>query len=982
MSGKKDVTGANLASSMSPRITRLMAKTKTPVGPKPLEVEVVAVRRSSADEMNPDKSSFLGRKGNDVPGTSSQTLTRPESQMSLADRVLKHLSTPLGSVASVLSPDPAAQQSANKLGDDGSVEVIQSQMTINGSLMNVDPLEEEVAPGPLAPIADLPNVGALDLAGFQTGGTITKAMYDNIMLALHNQEVAKAAANRRVSQNAAQFPVRDLLASSQYPNSILSTSQRNQIGLQHVDRRASSAVARANVPHRMVNAVRPPPLGEPVAGYVPVPGPAFTTTTPLQMDASGKVGRESVYLKDAVLTSVRASSERNQDIITRSCEWLAGNQIQVEDDGDSVSIFDSVSLPAAAGIPPQAISVTTFPRRCRVRDPVRGTTMDWETPIEVARLPEVARSMFMVGGNPESKSIVSQMRAKIDCSNGMANRLCTRLYESTSQYGLEGFFFVLFVLADYKFVLEHNAVEVAIQPAPEGAITTINLAAEGDALELALQAAEDAIATNRICFNRIHLTRVHWNVLRAATLGPVTFQGDNLNGYVGHHLATRLIRFAIYDVGVIAAVPVEVPTSEQIFAAAFHFARLLHAEQCLVRGWVRAQTVVNGQIREDEQFRDMFFMSTLELEVLSMPRPQGRNFMWDFLCDRFELLDPIAGYEVEYNTLATLRQSTSRCPGAVVAALVSLSISTYFNYFNIGGTELNRWAARTDTVVARFLDVALMSRDRNTAPIFQCMAANLAACTGFVVSPSCFRSFAWCAGFNARDIELADGWNSAWARHIPYIVHPISMAWILSAWHTVWGYSGPNPGIHIGAELFSTLPDGMRMVAVHMGDDSYARVAQSSTPFTYIIYGAHFLNIWRQMSRVDFAGRISFVTITRAQSGAIAYGNQFVEDDEWQPAYDDASFSIVPGTLRTYIWESGQVLGPTLRSAHWPAMYYNLMMALGDKREVWAGFPVRRDVRCSTVRRDDVDFAVAMGMTAGDQAMAAAQPSAPENMEN
>lgn len=959
------------------RVTRQSTRLGLTLDPKPVSSRVELLAAAKGGVQNPGDRSSVGSRNFEAPA--SHTWLDPSPVQLPSTSTVGSEPTGAGDSGTSTASSRGASLTENvSIGADGSVSVIKEVTPLESSMMEVDINENSdkspTDPGQLA--------SALEAINFVPGATLTKEMCDLLLQAVKVQCDTAAAMPRGVSKRIPHFPIEEGGPSRLYQNAALSQHQQHQIGLQHIDGRVASAVARSQVPHRLASAVAPPPAPPAPPGYVPVPGPEFSVQTPSQIDQSGKVGNESVYLRDVVGTSVKASLERSQDIITRLVEWHRGNQGAVVDQNDQLTLVDTLVLPQLAGIAPQVQCLESFIRFVDPQDPIRNTHIYWDNYLESARVPEAARGAFMSGGNPESKTIVSQLRAKADVSNGMANRLCTRLYDATSQYALEGLFFSLFFMADYKFTAEQMEIVVALQAAAEGAITNINLAAEGEAMAGAIAAAEDAIVTKRICFNRIHLSSIHINVLRMASRGPTAFEGDNVAQMIHSYFRMPQINFAIYDIAPPVAVPLATPTAEQIWAAAFHIAQLLHAEADLVRGWVRAQAVVNGKHYEDDQQRGPFYMATLELENLSMPRPVGRNFLWDFFCDRFELLDVLVGVEVEYNTLSTLTMADSRCPGALLAGLITISVSTYFTYFNIGGRELNHWAAMTDAPVTRFLSAALVTRSHNVPPVFQCMVSNLTACTGFILSPSCFRTRAFSAGFVGRMLEADDGWAQTWGRRIPYLIRVISVAWVLSAWHTVWGISGPYPGIHIASELFSTLPDGMRLICMHLGDDSYHKMAQSSTPFVYLFYGLHFMNIFRQTARVNDLARIRFITITRAQSGALAYGNQLVDDDDLQPLYDDASFSIIEGTLLSYDWATGQILAPVLSQPTWPDMHYNTMLAMGKREGALAGYPVRRDVRFATVRRDNIDISVALGLASGAAAIDAARPNAPQNEGN
>lgn len=963
------------------RVTRQTTRLGLAANPKPLSTRSELLAAVKAGTKTPGDRASIGPQTTGAAAPAMPVYTSPAPSTSSGSVAPTTQASGSGGTPATTSSSASTVESV-EIGADGSVSVTKQVDPANTSAMEVDPpeVDAEKETAGEKPAADTAN--AFLALNFKPGATVTQEMMDAVMTAMKASAMEAAGRARRPSRVVPNFPIPDTGLPRVYANAAMSEHQQHEAGLQHVDARVASAVARARVPQRMTNAVAPPRATPTPAGYVPVPGPEFSATAPTQLDGSGKVGNESVYLKDVVGTDVRACTEQSQDIITRICEWHAGNQGAVEDENAQMTLIGTLSLPTLAGTSPHIICSESFVRLVQANDPIRNTHVYWDSYIETARVPEAARGAFMAGGNPESKTIVSQLRAKADVSNAMANRLCTRLYDASSQYALEGLFFVLFFMADYKYTAEQLEIDVQLQEAAQGAITHINLAADGDQLAEAILNAEDAIVTKRICINRAHLSNVHYNVIRMASRGPTAFVGDDIVQMIHSFFTVPQINFALYDMAPAVVVNVAVPTAQQIWATAFHLAGLLHAQADLVRGWVRAQCTVNGKHYIEDTRRGPYYTATLELEGMSMPKPVGRNFLWDFFCDRFETIETLAGAEMEYNSLTTLNMPSSRYIGAVLAGLVTVSVSTYLNYFNIGGREMTRWAQGRASPEVQLLKTALETRLRYVPPIFQCVASNVTACTGFIISPSCFRTRAHSAGFTFRDLADDDGWIHTWGRRVPYMVRVLCLNWIYSAWHSVWGVSGPYPTIHIASELFSTLPNGVRVVSPHVGDDSYHKVAQCPTPFVYIIYALHFMNIFRQMTRIDTNARVKYLTITRAQSGALAYGNNYVDSDELQPLLCQASFCWIEGTLPTFDWATLQVLAPILSQPSWPDMHYNTMLSIGRREAALAGLAVRRDVRFCAVRRDNLDISVALGLSAGAQAVAAVQPTAPQNEGN
>nr|UUG74256.1 MAG: capsid protein [XiangYun toti-like virus 5] len=963
------------------RVTRQTTRLGLAPDPKPVSSRAELLVAAKVGKKIPGARSSLGQRttGAASPAMPVYSSPAPSTSGTTVTPITEETS---GNGTSATVSNSASTMESVAVGADGSVTVIKEVAPLDTSVMEVDNPDED--DGATAKAADPPTNfdEALEALNFKPGATVTQEMMDALMAAVKVNSVAAAGRARLPSKRIPMFPNEEVGLPRIYNNAAMSEHQQHEAGLHHVDARVASAVARDRVPHRMTNAV-PPAAAPPAApGFVPVPGPEFSPNAPVQIDGSGKVGNESVYLKDVIGTSVRASTEQSQDIITRICEWHAGNQGAVEDENDHMTLIGTYVLPTLAGTSPHIQCAEHFVRLVNAQDPIRNFEVSWDNYLETAKVPEAARSTFLVGGNPESKTIVSQLRAKADVSNAMANRLCTRLYDASSQYALEGMFFVLFFMADYKYTAEQLEIVVQLQEAAQGALVHINLAADGDNIAPAIAAAEEAITTKRICLNRAHLNAAHYNVLRMISRGPAALVGNDVVQMIHSYFRTPQINFALYDVAEHVAVNLATPTAQQIWASAFHFAKLLHAEADLVRGWVRAQCTVNGKHYVDDDRRGPYYTATLELEFMSMPKPVGRNFLWDFFCDRFETIEPLQGVEMEYNSLATLTMPSSRYIGAILAGLVTVNVSTYLNYFNIGGLEMNEWAQGTAAPVVHLLKAALTTRSRHVPPIFQCTASNITACTGFVISPSCFRTRGFCALFTAGELDDEDGWFGTWSRRVPYLIRVLCLGWLFSAWHSVWGISGPYPSIHVGSELFSTLPDGVRLVCLHMGDDSYHKVAQCGTPFVYVIYGMQFMNIYRQMMRVATNARVRYITITRAQSGAIAYGNQFVDDNDLQPLLCEASFCWVEGTLPTFDWPTLRVLAPVLSEPTWPDMHYNTMLTIGRREAALAGLAVRRDVRFCAVRRDNLDISVVLGLSAGGEAVAAAQPTAPQNEGN
>lgn len=795
---------------------------------------------------------------------------------------------------------------------------------------------------------------------------------------------SKQAAPRpvRVQRRGAVGPVQDSISQHLFPEQVMSSRERGRTDAGRLDRNVLGAVAAQCVPHR-ASCIQPIPVRQHAASsQSAVPGPAYSVDLPPPVGAGGRIGRNSVIIRDYTPTEVRACGETAQNFITEVTAMLAGNQDRWMIDDDQIFIFDDLILPVDQGMAPHTTVMTVWDRARAAARVFRHLDVIWDEPYVVAEVPRTALHDFAPAGNPESRTIISQLRSKIDFSSAVANRLCTRVFEGTRQYGLEGLFMVLYILADYLWWAERLEVDLVLQGAEEGMITTINLAPAADQVEAAIAAAEEAITTNRVCLNMDHLSATHVNVLRALTGGPAQFNAVEDILLIHARIRTQPIRFGLFAGHAIQLAAVATPTAQDMYAAATHFARLLHAQDDLVRGWVRAQTIVNGRVLLQEQ-RTVYFTSLLECEMTRCPKPMGRNFLWTFLCDRFTPLEEVVGMDEEFNTLMSLTMEQSIYPGAVLAAAVSCGISTWFNSNNIGGWELNQWANRADLDVVRFLDAALISARQPLPGIVRCALTNLTACTGFMLSWRNFRSVAWSGGFQHRAlVPNNEVWQGQWLRYIPYLARVESLAWLWSAWHSIWGISGPRPGLDVSAEIMDTLQGDVNVVAVWLGDENYQRYAQSNRPYTFVPYGNHFINVARQHFRIDRPIRLEFQPMARNRSGVISFWREALEADEWQPLFDGGTYSIIPGTLRTYDWESHRILGPVIPNPYLGIMNWLCLRNFGNQEFTMAGYNIRRALPMVQIARDALDVEAAIGVGAEDLTRHAGGRNALQNEEN
>nr|QRW41696.1 MAG: putative capsid protein [Mika virus] len=972
--------------SKSPMLTRLMSRVGTPlVAPalvKPTKVSSASQRRKP----KPDKTAFLKAKQEEAAeegrgeserdqtsltvATSSQVVTvdgiagaKPATTLDDEDIVMEEEQGEI--VAGMVI---AAESAAAKTAESGGDEELPDLPSDHGSLDGMDTSGEAAQEG--------------DEDGFvlKEGMTLTSDVIQKLNELLAAKRSAARPRPRAIRKSVG--PESASVSQRLFPEQILTQRERGRTDAGRVDRSVLGAVASQCVPHRQSN-VQPVPVREAVVSTTSaVPGPAYTAALPPAVGEGGRIGRNSVVIRDYTATEVKACGETGQNFITQLVAMLAGNQDRWMLDDDQIFIYENLVLPVDQGAAPHTTVMSVWDKAYQAGQPFRHLDVVWDDPYVVAEVPHTALHDFAPTGNPESKVIVSQLRSKIDFSQPMVNRLCTRVFEGTRQYGLEGLFTVLYILSDYLWWAARDEVVLNLQGAEEGMITTINLAPTADQLGAAIQAAEEAITTSRICLNFDHLSAVHINVLRALTGGPAQFNADEDVQLIHSRIRTQCIRFAIYAGHAIEMPAVATPTANEIYATAVHLARLLHAQDDLVRGWTRAHTIVSGRTILLGR-ATVYFTSLLETEVTRCPKPVGRNFLWDFLCDRFTPLTLVPGLAEEYNTIMTLTLSQTIYPGAVMAAAISCCISTWFNSNNIGGWELNQWANRADVDVVRFLDAALVSGSQPLPGLIRCALTNLTACSGFMINWRSFRSIAWCGGFTHRAlIPNQDLWQGQWNRYIPYLARVESLAWLWSAWHSVWGVSGPRPGLDVSSEIMDTLQDDVAVCAVWLGDDNYQRFAQSNRPFVFVPYGSHFINVARQHFRIDAPIRLEFQALARNRSGVLTYWRQAVDGNEWQPLFDGGTFCILPGTLRTYDWETHRVMGPIIPNPYLDVMNWVCLRTFGNQERTMAGYSIRRALPMIQIPRDTLDLEAALGAGVDDLACGQGARNLRQNEEN
>nr|AJT39580.1 proline-alanine-rich protein [dsRNA virus environmental sample]AJT39586.1 proline-alanine-rich protein [dsRNA virus environmental sample] len=673
-------------------------------------------------------------------------------------------------------------------------------------------------------------------------------------------------------------------------------------------------------------------------------------------DPSGKLGDHSIHTCGVTPIASIDKSGAYQNIIEQVTELLRATDEHVLVMPYGVRISGRVGLPSRGIDAPFAQVHTDMWRRYRANQVPRITKIRWSDAVAEGSVSPIEVERFMPNLHSELRVISSTLRGATSMSNAFANLMVTLLPDNTFSYELTSLYVVLFILADYRYFLDLDAIVPGRGVVPADVITTIETTAEDAQAAIMAGAANEAIVSGRLCLRRRYLSDADINVMRALATGPAIYLlAEGERRFIHGRFETEPIRFAIWESGQIILPQEAVPTYNDLLSFATKLAIMLDAKDACVLGFVRAYTLLNGRNVPDRRGdTSTWIMSTLEAEVVYMPKPSGRHFLWSMLTCSYVYTYAKENYDNEYVALTNLDCHQLVKTGSTIATVYSLALSSTLNDLNITGANLNTWASKQQVVVTAFFSQFANKPSLALRPfIFSVPCSIVTQMTGMVISNRCFMTSYWCNGFShVGNIPNNRGWERQWGNHVPYLVRPESLAWLLSTWLSVWGLCGPKPIVNIAHDMFCVGPADSQGLMFWKGDKNYEVVRDSTSPWFYIPYGLTLLNALAQHYRIAVPWPIALRGMRKSTTGTALLDPVYRLANNIQPMFDGATHSYLPGTLLTYSWATDEILVPTLRKRDVGNMMWTVLQDLRLDQTMFAGFNNRSTMANLAIRND------------------------------
>lgn len=741
----------------------------------------------------------------------------------------------------------------------------------------------------------------------------------------------------------------------------------------------------------------PPAPGIPMSGLTrPVIPERAPVSAPIEVDenargkpidfwrAGGKLGDASVTPVNVVPIRPLAYPSVGQNILAGLQPLINGRQERVQLGQGNIVISGVVALPfKGLGVPMAQLNVT-YTRMMGVLAP-RNTEIQMDDAIPISEVDSAVRKVYMSNGQLDAKMVANTMRATVNMSNLFSSAAAPMLLLGHNQYDLSGLYCLMFIMEDYSATLDEFNIDRNVGPLYDAAITSCNLAAAaGDAPDM-IERAASAIQEGRLSVRRCYMTEGDRRAMDAITAGPAAIAVlDNVN-HVVHRTFTwpnNQVLWFIWETHDPQVPQQGVATTQDIRAFIGKTVGWFDAQHDMVRGFMRAQTILNGMAHVNGDQTKTWFTSLFEAETLSIPRPRGTNFLWRMLTTKTEPFGAFEDLSAEYAVLNSLNFGERRKLGAVVASVLSLAMSSVFNDSNLNGRDTNNWIRRQPVAVTDHLDTLMTRRLGGYTPaIFNAMCHVATQFTGFAVASSSFRSRGWCACWpTGRDVGQ-DLWQGRFGMHSPYFLRPEALEWVMAQWLTVWGISSVGLKYDISNDMFNVGPQDGQGLMVYMGDVKYREAAISDNRCKYNPYGIMLINGIKQNWRWDNAFAVSYRWITQSRTNQVLIDPVYHVEQAWQPNYDPATFTAYPGTLMTYDWSRDVILAPAIMrdqfGNNWEGLTHNLSCDSG-----YAGYSNIAAPVYHRVERAPINFASMYFGAGGPPPQIEAQPRTSERKEN
>lgn len=551
-------------------------------------------------------------------------------------------------------------------------------------------------------------------------------------------------------------------------------------------------------------------------------------------------------------------------------------------------------------------------------------------PIDV--MPLEVLDPVLQNNTPNVRMFSSMFMGSLRTTRAVAEKLTPSLLDHRERYNNSTLYCVgsmqMMMLAD----MEEEGFEPVFGQIPEGSFVTIEFNCENNQSNEVADATIRAMAEKRIFLNAKDLTAKDMQCAKLISAGPSAIRTHENNEV--HHIGSSIqivkcVRWAFYS-----DEPINVPNAIGRVTSANMQSFLSKVQmQCgdqdaYVSGFIQACCIINGKVHKEQYMgfpNSRFYMSTLEVVEINLPHANGHNFLWRII--RLEPARPNnSAFKNEVESLIGTAIGVLNRASVLIAGTVSLGISTFLNYVNITGFDLNSCVLPVQNAnnLSRIMHELVTAVNGIAAPLFGIASGFISQFSSLTINPLVWNNRDWCNGLNSISSMLYDEeslWEGVWNTYIPYLIDPLAMAFIITSWPDVWGILAPNVTFELTTEINMLGPQELRMWDAFLGSKGYEDIGKSKEPFKCESYGIMVLNGLRQHFNVQNDWELTNQIYVQA-------GNRFYKvcnTDNFQPEYDE-DFGIVRiGTLITYSWHLQRSIIPALTPANIGDGLFNIL---------------------------------------------------------
>ncbi|UUV42235.1 MAG: putative capsid protein [Hanko totivirus 8] len=715
----------------------------------------------------------------------------------------------------------------------------------------------------------------------------------------------------------------------------------------------TEVVSKSQVIRPTISAKRPKPPA-------PVRAPHPTSDTIDFWRPGGKLGNASVHPVNVEPTRAQGVEDYSMDLIRGLYAIHRGNQdrTNVDDDDLSITLLGVVAIPYQQGDSPLILTPQKFPRTYPEGIAPITTKIIWDNPAVNGKVDQGVASSYQHNGQPDARTAANVIKGKVTMSGGYLAYAAPQLLEGMASYHLVGLFTALYILIDYSTWIDKTGAQRGHGNAVANAVTTVDVNCDANGLGAAVEASNQAILQGRIPLRAVDITTSDISVMNAIAAGPdyIRIPEDGAR-FIHKTISWKPILWVVWESGAVVLPGAGTVTTSMLITFLYKITELLNAHLDAVTGFVRAHSILNGVVVANQDKTKTWITGTLEVERIYIPKPKGKNFIWNVLTSEYEYTWKVDDFKEEYRCILNFTTDEMIQVGCLVSGTYSLAVSSMLDNFNITGNNINSWANNTNTPVNNFLYKMFRARpDQETIFLFSLACNAVPQFCGMKVAWQCFQTSRWSGGFtHRRNLGANAAWGRNWGNWSPFLMRPETMEFVIEKWLSTWGITAAGASYNISHEMYSSGNADAQGLMLWMGDDKYTEMMLTSTPFMKNPYGQMLTNLIKQEWRVADPWIVSYRYLKMGARDTVLVDPEYHVDEAWQPGTDPATFSTITGSWPTFKWDTMEGMAPTIMRNDMGAIWYRLAHHLNVERSI-GGYCSRTSTDDSRIAFNGYDF--------------------------